>query len=61
MKHEPPGIHLNVLAEMDIIEKLPRDITDLKVSGILVEFREIDQLWVGIVSSMGNFTGEVQL
>lgn len=61
MKHEPPGNHLNIMAEMDIIEKLPRDINNLSVSGILVEFREIDLLWIGINFSLGNFTGEVKL
>lgn len=61
MKHEPPGDHLNIMAEMDIIEKMPRDINNLVISGVSVEFREIDLLWIGINYSLGNFAGEVQL
>lgn len=62
MKHEPPGVHLNIMAEMDIIEKMPRDIDNLSVSGILVEFKEIDLLWIGINFSLGgSFTSEVTI
>lgn len=61
MKHQPPGIDLEIMAEMDIVEKLPRDINNLVLAGIVVEFREIDLLFIGINHYLGNFTSEVAL
>lgn len=61
MKHEPPGIDLEIMAEMDVIEKLPVDIKNLVVTGIVIEFREIDLLYIGINHYLGNFSSEVSL
>ena len=61
LKFEPMGPDLNVLAEMMIAEKLPRDVRDISIKGILLEFSEIDLMYVYIDFGMGTFTEEVDL
>ena len=61
LKHEPQGVNLAVQAEMTIAEKLPRDVRNLKMRGVLVENTEIDMVRVVISYQLGVFVGEVVL
>jgi len=61
LKHEPPSESLNVLAEMALLEKLPRDVKDVNIRAVAVEFTEIDLCVVLIDYGQGIYQGEVRL
>lgn len=61
IKHEPQGVNLQVMAEMMIAEKLPRDVRNLQMKGILVENMDIDMVRVVVQYQLGTFVGEVVL
>jgi hypothetical protein len=61
IKHEPQGVSLQVKAEMSIVEKLPLDVRNVQVKGILVENMEIDMVRVVVQYQLGTFVGEVVL
>jgi len=61
LKFEPPGVNLNIMAEMLITEKLPRDISSLQLRSVSVEFDEIDLLRVNIDYALGTLQESVTL
>jgi hypothetical protein len=61
LKHEPPGDDLNAVAEMLIVEKMPKDIKDLVISGVKVSFTELDVCQITIAHSLGGFEQEINL
>lgn len=61
LKHEPQGINLQVMAEMNIVQKLSQDVRNVQVRGILVESMGIDMIRVVIQYQLGTFVGEVVL
>jgi len=61
IKHEPQGASLQVMAEMSIVEKLPVDVRNVQVKGVLVENIEIDLVRVVVQYQLGTFVGEVVL
>ena len=61
LKHEPIGINLQVMAEMFIVQKLPFDVRNLQMRGILVESIDIDMIRVVIQYQLGTYVGEVVL
>lgn len=61
LKFEPTGIDRNVLAEMLITEKLPIDVKDMVLRGVLVEFKDIDIMYLYIDYGIGTFEGDAQL
>ena len=61
-KFEPPGIILNSMTEMAIIDKIRYDIPDILVKMINVEFTEIDLLMIRMDVGIGTkITFEKQL
>lgn len=60
-KHEPLSDNLNIMAEMNIMEKLPRDVQNVNIRAVGVEFVEIDRCVVKINYSLGTFSNEVAL
>ena len=60
-KHEPLDVNMEVMMEMKITVKLPRDIPGIILKGIRVEAVEIDKCHVFINFGYGEFTGEVSL
>lgn len=61
LKFEPPGETLNVMAEMAIMVKMPRDIENLIIQSVDVEFTEIDLCQITINHSLGNYEETVSL
>ena len=61
LKFEPPGVSLNVMARLNIMEKMPHDIENLQIQNVGLEFIEIDYLVVNIDYGLGIFQGEVTL
>ncbi|MBF0121712.1 MAG: hypothetical protein HQK79_23020 [Desulfobacterales bacterium] len=61
LKHEPPSMTLNVAAEMIIVEKIAKDIEDLSVKGIQVEFLEIDLMKITISHRFGEYNQTHQI
>lgn len=61
IKHEPQGVNLQVKTEMAIVEKLPLDVRNIEMRGILVESMGIDMVRVVVQYQLGTFTGEVPL
>jgi len=61
LKFEPSGPDTNVMAEMLIAEKLSLDIKDMVLKGVLVDFKEIDLMYVVIDFGFGAFEGDVKL
>ena len=61
LKHEPLGFNLNILAELLILEKLPKDIRNLNLRSVAVDFREIDLMFIRVEFSIGVFEQEVEL
>jgi len=54
-KHEPSSENLQVMAELHLFEKLLRDIEDLDIRHISVEFPGIDMLKITITTSTDVF------
>jgi hypothetical protein len=48
LKHEPTGVDLQVFAEMTIFEKLIKDVEDIDIRKVSVEFPDIDMAKVTI-------------
>lgn len=61
IKHEPQGVNLQVMSEMLIAEKLPSDIRNVQMKGVLVENMDIDMVKVVVQYQLGTFVGEVVL
>jgi len=61
MKHEPQGVNLEVMTEMSIMAKMPQDIEDLIISGVRVEFFEIDRCSVMIRHRLGTYKETIDL
>lgn len=61
MKHEPQGVNLEVMVEMSITRKMPQDIDNLVISGVRVEFEEIDLCKVSINHRLGAFEDRIGL
>ena len=61
MKHEPQGVNLEVMTEMSIMAKMPQDIEDLIISGVSVEFSEIDRCSVMIRHRLGTYKEKIEL
>jgi len=59
-KHEPPSVHLEVYMEAKIISKLSADC-GVPVSGIRIDFLDIDLCRVQIKYSGGSFDSGVTL
>lgn len=60
-KHDPQGVDLEVAIEMSIARKMARDIRDLVLLGISVEYLEIDLFKIVIRHQFGDTFGELQL
>ena len=58
-RHEPTDPNLAVFIEMAIVEKLPKDVQDIKIVGIRVDVIEIDQIYVVILHQFGVYEGRV--
>lgn len=61
MKHEPLGVNLDVMAEMSIAMKMPRDIDSLIIDSVSVEFVEIDLCHITIKHRLGVFEEKIEL
>ena len=61
LKHEPQSVNLNVMAEMSITIKMPKDIENLIIHGVSVEFMEIDLCKIVIQHSIGVFEEKITL
>lgn len=61
LKHEPPGDNLSVVAQMLIVEKMPKDISGLIINQVRVTFTELDVCVIEISHSLGDFEQEVNL
>ncbi len=61
LQHEPGGPDFEVMAEMLIMEKLPKDIKNLIVIGFRVEFLEIDLFNVVIEHQLDVFNETISL
>jgi len=61
LKFEPSGISLNVMARLNVMEKMPKDFPDLQILSIGLDFLEIDRLIISINYGLGTFQGEVKL
>ncbi len=61
LKHEPQGVHLEVLAEMLIAKKLPSDIRNIVMKSVRVVNTEIDLVKILIEYQYGVYIGEVVL
>lgn len=60
-KHDPIGPRLEVLIEMSIARKLPRDIEDIQLLGVGVESLEIDMFKILIRHQFGGTVGTLVL
>lgn len=60
-KFDPQSQHLEVLMEMAIASKLPRDVRGLKMVGVAVDFLEIDLCRVVIRHQFGDTVKELTL
>lgn len=60
-KHEPQGHSLEVAIELAIVTKLEQDIEDLDVTGVLVEYLDIDLFRLTIKHTFGGTQTEMQL
>lgn len=60
-KHDPQGVDLEVAIEMSIARKMARDIKNLILLGILVEYLDIDLFKIVIRHQFGDTVGEIQL
>ncbi len=60
-KHEPAGTNLAVIIEMAIVEKMPKDIRDLVIGGIRVDFDEMDMARVSILYHLGLLERTIDL
>jgi hypothetical protein len=60
-KFEPPGINLDVMIEMSLVVKMPKDIENLVIVGVDVEFKEIDLLKLTIRHMLGVYEDTVTL
>ncbi len=61
LKFEPAGISLNVMARLNVMEKMPHDIANLQILSIGLNFLEVDRLIISINYGLGTFQGEVKL
>jgi hypothetical protein len=61
LKHEPQGINLEVMAEMNIAVKMPRDIENLIIVGVNVDFIEMDLCKIVIQHRLGVFEETIEL
>jgi len=61
LKHEPQGVTLGVIAEMSIMAKMPRDIENLSIVGVDIEFAEIDLFHIVIRHNLGIFEEKIEL
>ncbi len=61
LKFEPPGANSSVMAAMNILEKMPRDIGNLLMYGVAVEFTEIDLMIITMDHALGRWQGEVNI
>jgi hypothetical protein len=60
-KHDPQSTTLAVAIEMSIAQKMTRDIKNLKLLGVGVEFLEIDLFRILIRHQFGGTIGTLQL
>jgi phage baseplate assembly protein W len=60
-KHDPQGPDLEVAIELAIVQKLEQDISDLEVTGVLVEYLDIDVFRLTIRHTFGGTQMEMQL
>ena len=60
-KHEPLNSTTEVLLEMAILKKLPRDVRNLFISGVHVTYSAIDLCFVTIEHGLVRYEGEIRL
>lgn len=60
-KHEPLSENLNVMVEMSIQDKMPRDIDNLAIGGVSCDFQEIDLCKIIIDHQLGRYEVEIGL
>lgn len=60
-KFEPESPNLEVAIELAVAEKLPKDIPDIVVSAIKVEWVEIDRFNLTLWYQYGAYSGDVSL
>jgi len=60
-KHEPPGLYIEVMLEMAIVRKLPRDVANLQIIALLVEYPEIDMCRITIQHRLATYQSEITI
>jgi hypothetical protein len=60
-KHEPLGLYIEVMLEMAIIQKLPRDVANLQIIALLVEYPEIDMCRITIQHRLATYQAEITI
>jgi hypothetical protein len=60
-KHDPQGKQLEILMEMSIAQKLTKDIRDINLRGIRIEYLDIDMFLVMIIHQYGGTVSKLVL
>lgn len=58
-KHDPPGSYIEVMLEMAIMRKLPRDVKNLQIVALRVDYPEIDICRITIKHRLATYQGDV--
>ena len=59
LKHHPIGDELKVMAEMTLFRDLRRDIKDLDLRGISIDFLDVDTVQINLMFGNGEFFSTV--